>query len=52
VDERLRLVLRVAVEAGDGVLNLAFRAAPEGDPAIVEQAKRLLTAYLAHYLRD
>jgi AcrR family transcriptional regulator len=52
VDDRLRLVLRVAVEAGDGVLNLAFRAAPEGDPAIVEQAKRLLTAYLAPYLRD
>jgi AcrR family transcriptional regulator len=52
VDEQLRLALRVAVEAGDGVLALAFRRAPEGDPEIVEQAKRLLTAYLAGYLTD
>jgi AcrR family transcriptional regulator len=52
VDGQLRLALRVAVEAGDGVLDLAFRTAPEGDPAIVEQAKRLLTAYLAAYLAD
>jgi AcrR family transcriptional regulator len=52
VDEPLRLALRVAVEAGDGVLSLAFRRSPEGDPEIVEQAKRLLTAYLADYLPD
>jgi AcrR family transcriptional regulator len=46
----LRLALRVAVEAGDGVLNLAFRRTPEGDPELVEQAKRLLVAYLTGYL--
>jgi AcrR family transcriptional regulator len=46
----LQLALRVAVEAGDGVLNLAFRTDPAGDPAVVAQAKRLIKAYLASYL--
>lgn len=46
----LQLALRVAVEAGDGVLNLAFRTDPAGDPAVVAQAKRLIKAYLAGYL--
>jgi AcrR family transcriptional regulator len=52
VDERLRLALRVAVEAGDRVLELAFRWAPDGDPEIVAEAKRLLVSYLGHYLDD
>jgi AcrR family transcriptional regulator len=46
----LDLALRVAVEAGDGVLDLAFRTHPAGDAAVVEQAKRLIKAYLASYL--
>jgi hypothetical protein len=46
----LQLALRVAVEAGDGVLNLAFRTDPAGDAAVVAQAKRLIKAYLASYL--
>ncbi|MCA1712814.1 MAG: TetR family transcriptional regulator [Actinobacteria bacterium] len=41
------LVLRVAVEAADGVLDLAFRLHPDGDPGVVEQAKRLVCAYLS-----
>src|SRR3954454_20731466 len=50
LDASMRLALRVAVEAGDGVLDLAFRGDPNGDPAIVEQAKQLLVAYLTGYL--
>ena len=50
LDADLQLALRVAVEAGDGVLDLAFRTAPAGDPAVVAQAKRLVKAYLASYL--
>ena len=46
----LRLALRVAVEAGDGVLDLAFQVDPAGDPAVVAEAKRLIKAYLAGYL--
>ncbi|MCW2570089.1 MAG: TetR family transcriptional regulator [Frankiales bacterium] len=50
MDAPLRLALRVAVEAADRVLELAFRRSPEGDPEIVAEAKRLLTSYLAGYL--
>ena len=46
----LQLALRVAVEAGDGVLDLAFRSDAEGDPAVVAEAKRLIKAYLSGYL--
>ena len=46
----LRLALRVAVEAGDGVLDLAFRTDPAGDAAVVAEAKRLIKAYLSGYL--
>lgn len=50
LDQTLRLVLRVAVEAGDGVLDLAFRLDPAGDPVVVEEAKRLVRAYLTEHL--
>ena len=46
----LALALRVAVEAGDGVLNLAFRVQPAGDADVVAEAKRLIKAYLSGYL--
>lgn len=46
----LQLALRVAVEAGDGVLDLAFRSDPAGDPPVVAEAKRLIKAYLSGYL--
>jgi AcrR family transcriptional regulator len=52
LDERLRLALRVAVEAGDRVLELAFRRAPDGDPVIVAETKTLLVSYLSGYLGD
>ncbi|MCU1588426.1 MAG: putative transcriptional regulator, TetR family [Frankiales bacterium] len=50
VDEALQLALRVAVEAADGVLDLAFRRDPAGDPAVVAETTRLLQSYLAGYL--
>jgi AcrR family transcriptional regulator len=42
----LDLALLVAVEAGDAVLKLAFRHDPEGAPAIVAEAKKLVRGYL------
>jgi AcrR family transcriptional regulator len=50
IDERMRLALRVAVEAGDRVLDLAFRISGEGDAAIVAETKVLLVSYLSRYL--
>ena len=51
VDAGLQLALRVAVEAADAVLDLAFRRDPAGDPQVVAEAERLLVSYLAGYLR-
>ncbi|MFE4975908.1 TetR family transcriptional regulator [Kitasatospora sp. NPDC056651] len=41
------LTLRVALEAADAVLKLAFREAPDGDPALIAECKRLVSGYLA-----
>ncbi|GAA2794580.1 hypothetical protein GCM10010441_19810 [Kitasatospora paracochleata] len=41
------LALRVAMECADGVLKLAFRVDPDGDPALIAECKRLLRCYLA-----
>jgi AcrR family transcriptional regulator len=38
--------LRVALEAADAVLRLAFRTDPDGDPVLIAECKRLLRAYL------
>lgn len=43
----LSLTVRVAVEAADAVLALAFQHDPEADPRIVAEASALLTAYFA-----
>lgn len=43
----LTLALRVALEAADAVLKLAFRGDPQGDPALIAECKRLVRAYLA-----
>ena len=39
--------LRIAVEIGDALLGLAFRRDPDGDPALVAEAKTAVKAYLA-----
>ncbi|WP_246103426.1 TetR/AcrR family transcriptional regulator [Streptomyces piniterrae] len=49
-DERLRTAFLVGVETADALLQLAFRADPAGDAAIVAETKVLLRAYLARYL--
>ncbi|MFC9329026.1 TetR family transcriptional regulator [Kitasatospora sp. NPDC057015] len=40
------LALRVALEAADAVLKLAFRTDPDGDPVLIAECKRLLRRYL------
>lgn len=45
--EGLTLTVRVAVEAADAVLALAFARDVSGDPAVVAEIRKLLTAYLA-----
>lgn len=42
--------LRVAVEAADAVLKLAFRDYPQGDPELVTECKNLVRRYLAEHL--
>ncbi|MFE4450544.1 TetR/AcrR family transcriptional regulator [Streptomyces sp. NPDC056796] len=45
----LRTVL-VCVQAADALLQLAFRADPEGDPGLIAETRVLLQAYLARVL--
>jgi AcrR family transcriptional regulator len=45
----LSRALTVAVEAADAVLKLAFRDVRDGDPALLTEAERLITGYLAHH---
>jgi hypothetical protein len=46
----LALVLRVAVEMTDGLLRLAFRGDPKGDPALIAEAESALRSYLSDRL--
>ncbi len=48
-DESLDRALHVAVEAADAVLKLAFRDTPDGDPALIAEAKRLVSSYLSNH---
>lgn len=45
-DERLARSCQVAVQTTDALLQLAFRSAPEGDDAILDEARRLQRLYL------
>jgi AcrR family transcriptional regulator len=49
--EELDRAIHVAVEAADAVLKLAFRDDPEGDPDLVNEAKRLVSSYLTDFSR-
>jgi AcrR family transcriptional regulator len=40
-------VARMLVIAGDGLLREAFRAAPNGDPQVLDESKAMLGAYIA-----
>ncbi|MFE5795282.1 TetR family transcriptional regulator [Streptomyces sp. NPDC056503] len=46
-DETLRRKVLVGVETADTLVRLAFRADPAGDPALIDETRRLLHAYLA-----
>jgi AcrR family transcriptional regulator len=45
-DDRITFALTIAVEAGDALIKLAFRRDPEGDQAVLAQAKQLIREYL------
>ncbi|MPY80626.1 MAG: TetR family transcriptional regulator [Actinophytocola sp.] len=44
-----RLVLQLAFEAGGQLFDVAFRNSPTGDDTVVDEARRLVTAYLKTY---
>ncbi|MCM2390301.1 TetR/AcrR family transcriptional regulator [Streptomyces albipurpureus] len=50
VDEELRRVVLIAVEAADALLRLAFRMESTGDEVIIGETRELLRAYLARVL--
>ncbi|MFI8828215.1 TetR/AcrR family transcriptional regulator [Streptomyces sp. NPDC053431] len=43
------LVLQLAFEAGSRLFDVAFRTAPTGDDATIDEARRFVTAYLETY---
>jgi AcrR family transcriptional regulator len=46
-DAYLRVAARAGVLVTDSILQEAFRLDPAGDPALIEEAKRILRLYLA-----
>lgn len=48
----LMRALRVAVEAADALIRLAFRDDRTGDPALLDESRRMISGYLAPYLED
>ncbi|MFI9504429.1 TetR/AcrR family transcriptional regulator [Nocardia sp. NPDC052566] len=43
------LITEVAVELGDRILELAYHHAPDGDPAVIAEARLAMTRYLQAY---
>jgi AcrR family transcriptional regulator len=43
------LVVQLAFEAGNRLFDVAFRLSPTGDDKTIDEARRLLTAYLETY---
>lgn len=50
-DDYLRVAARAGVLVTDSILQEAFRSDPSGDPALIEEAKRILRLYLAEVVR-
>jgi AcrR family transcriptional regulator len=46
----LRLALLIAVELADGLVKLAFRRDPQGDPEILAEARQVVREYLTRKL--
>ncbi|WP_331738310.1 TetR family transcriptional regulator [Streptomyces sp. NBC_01276] len=51
-DAELGIAIRVALECADGVLRLAFRTDPQGDPQLIAECKRVLNSYLNDRVRS
>lgn len=51
-DARFEFALTIAVETGDALIKLAFRRDPDGDPAVIIEAKSLIRRYLSSYVVD
>ncbi|MDE3725157.1 MULTISPECIES: TetR/AcrR family transcriptional regulator [Nocardiopsis] len=49
--DELDRAIHVAVESADAVLKLAFRDDPEGDPDLINEAKRVVSSYLTDFSR-
>jgi AcrR family transcriptional regulator len=47
---RLRFALVIAVEAADALIKLAFRRNPDGDEAVLAEAKALVREYLYRHV--
>jgi AcrR family transcriptional regulator len=47
---RLDFALAIAVEAGDALIKMAFRRDPEGDEAVLVEAKSLIRDYLQRHV--
>jgi len=47
---RLRFALEIAVEAADALIKLAFRRGPDGDAAVLAEAKALIREYLQRHV--
>lgn len=47
---RLSFTLEVAIEAADALIKLAFRRDPEGDEAVLAEAKALIREYLHRHV--
>ena len=44
--ERLEFSLAIAVETADALIKMAFRRMPDGDAAVLDEAKALIKEYL------
>jgi AcrR family transcriptional regulator len=47
---RLDFTLAIAVEASDALIKMAFRRDPDGDPAVLDEAKALIREYLHQHV--
>jgi AcrR family transcriptional regulator len=48
--ERVEFALAIAVEAADALIKMAFRRDPEGDTAVLTEAKNLIKEYLHRHV--
>ncbi len=46
----LAFSMTIAVEVADALIKMAFRGSPEGDPAVLAEAKRMIREYLCERL--